>query len=59
MVFPPGLGPVSRVSVSNVSIVSCVPLVTSVGVCSGGTLFSLAADKQTLTVSCSQVNSAT
>ncbi len=49
----------SRVSVSDVPIVSCVPLVTGVGVCSGSTLFSLAADKQSVTVSCSQVNSAT
>ena len=41
----------SGVTVSDVPVVSCVPLVMGVGVCSGGTLYSLAADKESVTVS--------
>ena len=46
-----GSGPVSSVTVSDVPVVSCVPLVMGVGVCSGETLYSLAADKESVTVS--------
>ena len=43
-------------SVTDMPIVSCVPLVTGMGVCSRDTLFLLAADRQSTTVSCLQVS---
>ncbi len=54
--FISGLGPVNYLSVTDMPIVSCVPLVTGMGVCSRDTLFLLAADRQSTTVSCLQVS---
>lgn len=46
-----GSGPVSCVRVSEVPVVTCVPLMIGVGLCSGGTLFLLGADRQSVSVS--------
>ena len=40
-----------HMSVSGEPVVACVPLMIGVGVCSGGTLYQVSTDKQSVTVS--------